>query len=120
VPKHSWPPAFRSSAQYPSGAIITGLGGVLANFIAVIYLRMYSATVTSVGGFHQRLVTTHHLHFGNFLTAKIEATGLRDKALAEMATRLAAPIPADAGVAPDGPPPSTDGVAASKEGDKGK
>ena len=50
--------------------ILGGLGavaGILANFIAIVYLRMFSDTVQATTGFHQRLVMTHHLHFGNFL-----------------------------------------------------
>jgi hypothetical protein len=69
-------------------ASLSAVGGILANFIGVIYLRMFSDTVKAVAGFHQRLVVTHHLHFGNFLAAKIEDDKIRQKTLAEMASAL--------------------------------
>lgn len=71
-------------------AALSAVGGVLANFIGVIYLRMFSETVQAVTGFHQRLVVTHHLHFANFLVAKIDDRTLREDALATMAEALSA------------------------------
>lgn len=64
------------------------VAGILANFIAVIYLKMFSEIVKSLTEFHSRLVTTHHLHFANFLTAKIEDALLKQKTLADMAETL--------------------------------
>jgi TRADD-N domain-containing protein len=86
--------AMNDATQVPQKiviAIVTGIGGILANFIAVIYLRMFSTTVSSVAAFHQRLVGTHHLHFGNFLISKIgdRSAELRYKALSDMAVALA-------------------------------
>lgn len=73
--------------------VIGGLGAVgalLANFVAVVYLRMFSGTVRSMGDFHNRLVVTHHVHFANFLAAKIEKDeALRENTLAAMAVALA-------------------------------
>ena len=71
--------------------VIAGLGsagGILANFIAVIYLRMFSETLKSLTQFHNRLVGTHHLHFGNFLVAKIKDAPAREKALSEIALSI--------------------------------
>jgi MFS family permease len=65
------------------------VGGILSNFIAVVYLRMFSETVKSIGGFHDRLVLTHHLHFANFLAAKVSDEALRDQTLAHMAEKMA-------------------------------
>jgi hypothetical protein len=70
-------------------AAIGAVGGVLSNFIAVIYLRMHSETIKSLAEFHNRLVVTHHLHFANFLTSKIQDQPLREKTLGEMASSLA-------------------------------
>ena len=64
------------------------VAGILANFIAVIYLKMYSETVKSLTEFHNRLVTTNHLHFANFLTAKITDETLKQKTLADIAESL--------------------------------
>jgi len=71
--------------------VIAGLGavgGLLSNFIGAIYLKMHAETVKSLTEFHNRLVLTHYLHFGNFLLAKIENQELREKSLAQMALNL--------------------------------
>jgi hypothetical protein len=60
-------------------------GSILANFVGAIYLRMFSETIKSLTEFHNRLVATHRLHFGNFLAAKINDTVLREKTLAGIA-----------------------------------
>jgi hypothetical protein len=69
-------------------AILGGIGGILSNFIAVVYLKMHSETIKSLTEFHNRLVLTHYLHFGNFLLAKIDNQNLRDKSLAQVAINL--------------------------------
>jgi hypothetical protein len=82
-----------AARELPEQVIVGSLGAigaVLANFIGVIYLRMFSDTIAALTGFHGRLVVTHHLHFGNFLAAKISQEPERDKALSEMAATLAA------------------------------
>jgi hypothetical protein len=70
-------------------AALGSVGGILANFIALIYLRMHAETVRSTTEFHNRLVLTHHLHFGNFLVAKIQNRGLRERTLGSIASALA-------------------------------
>jgi hypothetical protein len=65
------------------------LAGVLSNFVAAIYLKMYGGAVTSMTTFHDRLVATHYLHFGNFLVAKIDDVRTREETLARMAESLA-------------------------------
>jgi hypothetical protein len=94
-----------SSDSGMSEQIIIGslgaIGGILANYIAVVYLRMFSETIQATTGFHQRLVMTHHLHFGNFLVAKISDDDLREDALAAMAEGLSATgVPAPNGAVP--------------------
>lgn len=87
-----------AARELPEQVIVGALGAiaaVLANFIGVIYLKMFSGTVAALTGFHGRLVATHHLHFGNFLAAKIGDETERDKALADMAAALAAARPRD-------------------------
>ena len=67
-------------------AVILGSVGTIAtNVVAAIFLAMYSQTTRSLSDFHLRLVTTHHLHFGNVLAAKIEDIGKREDTLARMA-----------------------------------
>jgi nitrate reductase gamma subunit len=70
-------------------AALGAVSGILANFVAVIFLRMFSATVSSMTAFHLRLVGTHHLHFGNVLAARVTNVHLRDQVLADMARALA-------------------------------
>jgi ribosomal protein L29 len=64
------------------------IGGILANFVGAIALRMFSDSIRSLNELHNRLVSTHHLHFGNFLAAKIATPELRDKTIAHMAERV--------------------------------
>ncbi|HET6709810.1 TRADD-N-associated membrane domain-containing protein [Amycolatopsis sp.] len=71
-------------------ASLGAIGGILGNFIAVVYLRMFSKTVESIGTFHDRLVATHHLHFANFLVSKVTDGPGRDAAfqlVAEIAAK---------------------------------
>lgn len=63
--------------------ITGGIGGVLSNFIGVIYLKMYSETLKVLIEFHNKLVYTHNLHFSNYLLAKVENKELKEKILQE-------------------------------------
>ncbi|OMF06293.1 hypothetical protein MHI48_20310 [Paenibacillus sp. FSL H7-0942] len=69
-------------------SVTGGVAGMLTNFIGVIFLKMYSETVKSLSTFHERLVTTHHLHFSNFLISKIFDDPLRNEAWAKLALSL--------------------------------
>lgn len=85
--------------------VLGGVGAILADFIAVVYLRMFTDTIRNVSDFHKTLVGTHHLHFGNFLTANITEQQLREQTLANVAASLARayspvePSPKDASAA---------------------
>ena len=58
----------------------TGLvGAILTNFIGTIYITMYKGAIGTLTAFHKKLVTTHHLHFANFLAAKIEKGPKREE-----------------------------------------
>jgi hypothetical protein len=61
------------------------IGSILSNYIAVIYGRMYKDTIKSLNQFHNRLVTTHHLHYGALLSSQIKDTDLIDHTLSQMA-----------------------------------
>ncbi len=69
-------------------AALGGLGGILSNYIGTVYMRMHTETVKSLTEFHNRLVQTHYLHFGNFLLAKIDTKKLREQSLAKVAVNL--------------------------------
>ena len=70
-------------------ASLGAIGTILSNYIASIYLKMYSETIKSLTEFHNRLVYTHHLHFGNVLASKVRDDTLRNKTLSEIAINLA-------------------------------
>jgi hypothetical protein len=61
------------------------IGSILSNYIAVIYGRMYKDTIESLNQFHNRLVTTHHLHYGALLSSQIKDNNLIDQTLSQMA-----------------------------------
>jgi hypothetical protein len=64
------------------------IGGILANFIAVIFLHMFRAIVTSMVDFHNRLVLTNHIYFGNLLLARVSDSDLREQTLSKLALAL--------------------------------
>jgi hypothetical protein len=71
--------------------IIAGLGAVgtiLSNFIAAIYIRMFSETAKTSTQFHNRLVTTHNLMFSNFISSKIDDKALRENTYSQIAGNL--------------------------------
>jgi len=61
------------------------IGSILSNYIAVIYGKMYKDTIESLNKFHNRLVTTHHLHYGALLSSQIRDNNLIDQTLSQMA-----------------------------------
>ncbi len=64
------------------------LSTILVEFIGKVFIDMYKKTIESLGEFHKRLVATHHLHFANFLVAKIANETAREKVLADIASNL--------------------------------
>ena len=76
------------SAQQITIATLAAAGGVLANFVAVLYVAMHARTMRALSSFHQRLVETHHLHFGNLLASRVDGS-VNSKVLADMAVALA-------------------------------
>ncbi|MBR0724809.1 hypothetical protein [Bradyrhizobium manausense] len=76
-----------------SEKVLTGafglVSGVLTNFVAAIYLKMFAETITTLTGFHRKLVTTNHLHFANFLLAKVSDPAKRDENYARLAALIA-------------------------------
>lgn len=78
-------------------AALGAVGGVLANFIGVVYIRMHSATIRSLSEFHNRLVATNYLHFGNFLVTKIADPDTQDRALAGIAEAIAGQVQGNVG-----------------------
>ena len=68
--------------------VLGSIGAILSNFVAVIFVKMYSETIKSLTEFHNRLVITHYLHFGNFLVSKIKDDKLREETLSKLAENI--------------------------------
>ncbi|HJO03723.1 MAG TPA: hypothetical protein QGG47_07105 [Acidobacteriota bacterium] len=64
------------------------IGGILSNYVAAMYIKMHSATSQALNDFHSRFVTTHHVHFGNYLAALIGVDDPRSDTLSDMARSL--------------------------------
>jgi hypothetical protein len=70
-------------------AVLGAVGGILSNYVAAIYLKMYAATSETLNEFHGRLVLTHHLHFANYLASKVtDHNELPDQTFKTMAEEL--------------------------------
>jgi len=72
-------------------AVVGSIGVISTNFIGVIYIKMYSESMKALTGFHNRLVSTHHLHYANFMGSKIKDEKLREKTISEISIALANP-----------------------------
>ncbi len=68
--------------------ILGALSGILTNFIAIVYLKMFSETLGSFTTFHNKLVATNHLHFTNFLVSKIEDINMRNETIKLICERI--------------------------------
>lgn len=80
-----------NSAHASTSELIKGgfglISGILINFVAVIFLKMFSGITSSTNSFHERLVTTNNLYYANFLTSKISDQKLRDEAISNLAQK---------------------------------
>ena len=73
-------------------AVIGGVGGILANFVAVVFLQMHSSTIRALSSFQDRFVVTNHLHFANLLVARIGSDHVEEmqaQAIADLARAVA-------------------------------
>jgi len=83
-----FPEKFKTFSDKALVGILGTIGAVLSNFVAVIFVKMYSETIKSLTEFHNRLVITHYLHFGNFLVSKIKDEKLREETLSKLAIEI--------------------------------
>jgi uncharacterized membrane protein YdcZ (DUF606 family) len=83
-----FPDRFKTFSDRALVGILGSIGAILSNFVAVIFVRMYSETIKSLTEFHNRLVITHYLHFSNFLVSKIEDKRLREETLSNLAKEI--------------------------------
>ncbi len=68
--------------------LVGAVGSLMTNYIAAVYLRMNSATTTSLTTFHASLAATHQLFLANLLVARIEDPNLRWDALGQMSLAI--------------------------------
>jgi hypothetical protein len=80
-------------------AVLGGVGAILTNYVAAVYLKMHASANENLASFHERLVETHQLMMGNLLAARIEDDDLRWKTLASLALKLT-PAKGDTNVNP--------------------
>ncbi len=79
---------YKETSNSNAVAILGAIGTILSNYIASIYLRMFSDTAKSATEFHNRLVSTHNLMFSNYIASKIKNEGLRERTYSNVATHL--------------------------------
>jgi hypothetical protein len=83
--------SLKAMSEFNEKVLTATLGlvsGILTNFVAGIYLKMFAETIGTLSGFHRKLVTTNHLHFANFLLAKISDAAMRDENYAKLAALI--------------------------------
>jgi type II secretory pathway pseudopilin PulG len=85
-------------------AVVGGLGSVLTNYVAAVYLKMHAAATASLTGFHGRLVATHELFFANVLASRTH-DGRRDEITCQIALAIVQGTRAQAARA-EGPHPA--------------
>jgi len=71
-------------------ASLGGVGSILANFVAAIYLRMNTSASQNLAAFHSRLAETNQLLLANLLASRIQNDEQRWRTLAELARGLVA------------------------------
>jgi hypothetical protein len=69
-------------------AILGGVGALLTNFVAAIFLKMNAGANESLNAFHSKLVATQQVMIGNLLASRIENTYKREETLAALALKL--------------------------------
>lgn len=69
-------------------AALGSIGAILANFVAVIYLKMNSTATDNLKVFHSRLVETHQFLLGNLLASRIEQDEKRWETLSRLSLCL--------------------------------
>jgi hypothetical protein len=70
-------------------AVLGTISGILTNFVAVIYMKIYSKTAESFTSFHIKLVSSNHLHFANFLLSKIKDESVLNETLKDISNKIA-------------------------------
>ena len=93
-----------ANAQIVTG-VIGGVGAIMTNFVAAIYLMMHRSVAKNLGTFHAKLVDTHRILLALLAASRIENTADREETLRQLAIALARePRETDRTVHPASPP----------------
>jgi hypothetical protein len=69
-------------------AVIGGVGSLLADFVAVLFVQMHSSAAKVLGRFHYRLVRTHQLLLGHLIASRIGDTQLGKETMAHLSLAI--------------------------------
>lgn len=69
--------------------VFGGIGSIMINYIAALYLKMNAEVNGNMKEFHARLVETHKILLGNLIASKITDEILRNQTLSEVAKEVA-------------------------------
>lgn len=83
------------NAQVVTGAI-GGIGTLMTNFVAAIYLKMHGSIAENLGKFHAKLVDTHRVFLAFLAASRIEVKEKREETLSQLAIHLSC-VPSDEG-----------------------
>lgn len=77
------------SVDQSTDKIITGtlggIGAILSNYVAALYLKMSSNISESLNEFHNKLIETHKILIGNLVVSKINDKVLKENTYSEIA-----------------------------------
>lgn len=68
--------------------VFGGVGSIMINYIAALYLKMNTEVNGNMKEFHARLVDTHMILLGNLIATKITDETLRNQTLSEVAKEV--------------------------------
>jgi hypothetical protein len=69
-------------------AVIGAIGAILTNYVATIYLKMFSEIIQTVNHSVNSMTASTHLNFANVLISNIDDQALRDSSLKELSAGL--------------------------------
>jgi hypothetical protein len=68
--------------------LLGGIGAILSNFIAALYIKMHAGSSENLKEFHHKLIETHKLLMSNFIASKIKTSELKETTYSEVAKSI--------------------------------
>jgi hypothetical protein len=68
--------------------LVGAIGAILTNYVARIYLGMYSEIADNLAKFHSKLISTHNSFLANLLASRIDNAKKREDVLADLALAM--------------------------------